>query len=115
MPTFKLRKRGQITKRKSDVTDIAYKGDQFSTQFDVWADIRPLSGNERIVADQIVHGATHEIIVRWPGEDVTTEMQLEVEGQAYPILHVDDYDGAAQYLRLLCSTTRRAVGRDTTR
>lgn len=115
MPTYRLRKRGQVTKRKTPVSDVAYAGDQFDTQFDAWAQIRPLSGQERSVADQLVHSATHEIIIRWPGQDVTTMMQFEIEGETFPIHHVEDINGDGMYLRLLCTSQRVGRGNQTVR
>ena len=69
----------------------------------VWADIRPVGGQERLQrqADQVVAQVDHRIKIRWRG-DVTPKMRVKFGSRYFDIGTVDDPDGRKRELVLQC-------------
>ena len=69
----------------------------------VWADIRPVGGQERLQrqADQVVAQVDHRIKMRWRG-DVTPKMRVKFGARYFDIGPVDDPDGRKRELVLQC-------------
>jgi SPP1 family predicted phage head-tail adaptor len=54
---------------------------------EVWAAIRPVSGDERLRADQVAGRVTHEIVLRYRG-DVAPAMRLRETSRVFDIVAV---------------------------
>lgn len=68
----------------------------------VWAEVRPIQGNERIRAMQTAANATHQVTMRYRS-DLTADHQLIHEGRTLKIVSPPvDLDEQHQWLELLC-------------
>lgn len=115
MPTYRLTKKGTLEENRDATSDVTYNGGDWRTVRQVWAEIKPIPMRERIASDQVYAGATHQIIIRWPGIIVTTENRFRFNSEIYPIIGVDDLGGEGQYLLCFCSQRADGRGRETTR
>jgi SPP1 family predicted phage head-tail adaptor len=70
---------------------------------------------ERVQAEQIHPGSTHNIVIRWPGIEIDSGMMVSAETGNYEIQGVVDIDGEAQYLQLICTKKTQRVGVESTR
>lgn len=69
----------------------------------VWADIRPVGGQERLQrqADQVVAQVDQRVRIRYR-DDVTVQMRVEFGTRFFDIEGVSDPDGRRRELRLDC-------------
>jgi len=66
---------------------------------EVWADVRPLSGAERVEADAISGNLTHEVFMRYR-DDVGPDMQLRLGDRLFDIRVVMNMEERSRFLRL---------------
>jgi SPP1 family predicted phage head-tail adaptor len=66
----------------------------------VWAEIRTLSGNERMAAGQLASQVTHRILLRYR-TDVTQEMRILFGTRVFAIRAVLEKDGRRRALEIL--------------
>lgn len=99
MPTYKLTNRVVIM-RPSEQHDFEPVSKRAETVCVAWADIASISGQERVVAQQIYASATYSIIIRTQAAKITPSCYVIADGDRYPITAVVEMDG---YLRLLCT------------
>jgi SPP1 family predicted phage head-tail adaptor len=67
----------------------------------MWADIRPLSGRETVIAGQIVSQVSHEIWIRHRA-GTTATMRFRQHARVYDILAVILAGSRGQWMRCLC-------------
>lgn len=67
---------------------------------EVWAQIRPLSGSERVEADGLAGKVSHETIIRYR-DDVEPEQRLAFDSRLFDIRAVLDVDERRRFLRCL--------------
>ena len=67
----------------------------------VWAAIAPLTGRERVQAEQVAARASHRVTIRWRA-GVTAAMRLSMGARAFAIRAVLDPDGRRRWLELAC-------------
>ena len=115
MPTYRLTKLVRITNDTQRTSDFNYSGTGPVEVCKAWAEIQPMLAFERQQAEQIYAGATHRIVIRWPGVDISSGMRVEHEERVYQIGGVMDIGGEGEYLELTCSANRNAAGNGTTR
>ena len=115
MPTFRLTKLVTIRKADKPTSDFGYSGQTPEVVTTAWAEITPLSGTERVTADQLTPGSTHRIVIRYPSVHIDTGMMVTDGTSNYEILAAFDLGGDAQYLDLTCTKHRGTIGRETTR
>ena len=65
----------------------------------LWAGLRPLSAQERVIADAEDHAVTHRILIRWRG-DVTTESRFRDGARVFEIRTVFDPDERGRFLNI---------------
>ena len=69
----------------------------------VWAEVRPLSGNERLRAMKTTANATHMVTIRYRN-DVSAKNRILHDGRAFKIVAPPiDPDERHDWLQLLCS------------
>jgi SPP1 family predicted phage head-tail adaptor len=115
MPTFRLTKLVTIRKADKPTSDFGYSGQTPEVVTTAWAELTPLSGTERVAAEQVTPGTTHRVVIRWPNVDIEPGMVLRCNGQDYEIQAALDYAGDGQYLDISCTRHRGTIGRETTR
>lgn len=106
MPTYRLTTRGAIYRRTGLVNDFARGGDPQGEPVkvaDVWAFVRALSGNEKVIANQIYPLSNYRSIIRWPGVPITSDMNLVVGDRVFEIAGVVEIED--QYLELTLTET----------
>ena len=67
----------------------------------LWADVRPLSGRETVIADQIVSHVSHEIWIRHR-VGTTPAMRFRQGDRLFDILAVLPAGSRGQWMRCLC-------------
>ncbi len=67
---------------------------------DLWAEITPLSGKEKLFAGQLQSEITHKIIVRYRS-GVTAGMRFIYESRAFNIRYVSNVSEADEMLEIL--------------
>lgn len=73
----------------------------WSTVAELWAAVRPISGDERVAADALAGQLTHEVWVRHrPG--VTPSMRFLIGSRVLDIRAVVDVEGRSRRLKCLC-------------
>lgn len=72
----------------------------WSTVEELWAGIRPISGQEREVSDQLAGRVTHEIWVRYRA-GVKPEMRFRAGGRVFEIRAVIDTSERRRFLKCL--------------
>lgn len=108
MPTYRLTKLIDIVEpQESGDFDGAQSVDVRVGR--VWSDVRAISGNERVVAQQVYAGATYSIVIRKQRQSFSPTMCCVVNGEKYPITAITETDDG-MYLRLLCSKQTDSVG-----
>jgi SPP1 family predicted phage head-tail adaptor len=75
--------------------DVAWE-----TVAQVWAAVRPVSGNESFALDRVAGRLSHEILIRHRA-DVTLQMRFRDGAHVYDIRAAFDPDGRRQWLRCL--------------
>jgi SPP1 family predicted phage head-tail adaptor len=75
--------------------------ESWSTVAELWAAIRPISGDERVVADAISGQLTHEVWVRHRA-GVTPAMRFLFGSHILDIRAVIDAEGRGHRLKCLC-------------
>lgn len=116
MPTYRLTKLVEVQRRSGEVNDFAVGGDYGldpEKVGEVWAEIRPLSATERVVANQVSPTATYKAYIRRPEFTVGPEMWLTADGKRFEILGIVEIED--QYLELTLTTTDAEVRRETLR
>lgn len=68
---------------------------------DVWAAVRPLSGDEREVADTLGGRVTHEVWIRYRA-GVLAEMRFTGSGRTFEIRAVIDEGERRRFMKCLC-------------
>lgn len=68
---------------------------------ELWASIKPSSGTESVVADQIAGRVSHEIHVRFRA-DISPAMRFSLGTRTFEILAVLDVEERRRQLRCLC-------------
>ncbi len=66
----------------------------------VWAEIKPLSGNEVFTAQHLEGHITHHVLMRYRS-DVTTDMRLSYNGRLFNIRAVLNMEERNQWTELL--------------
>jgi SPP1 family predicted phage head-tail adaptor len=115
MPTYRLTKRVVINRHEKRTSDFEFAGDGVVEVCAAWAEIQPLLAFERVNAEQIAKGATHRVVIRWPGVELDSGMMVCTDEVRYEIQSVVDILGEGKYLELLCTKKTNAVGASTTR
>lgn len=93
--------------QKSTVQDAAGEESRaysnIVTMPNVWANVRPLGGQERFVsgAEQQIAELTHRVEMRYRS-DLTNELAILWEGRHLDIESIEDPSGKRQYLVLKC-------------
>lgn len=72
----------------------------------LWADIRPLSGRETVIADRIVSRVDHEIWIRHRA-GTTAAMRFRQDVRLFDILAVLPSGSRGQWMRCLCREKSR--------
>lgn len=103
MQAGKLRNR--VTVQVATTTTNSY-GQSVESWADVgtfWAYVRPLGGNEAVVAKQVQENATTAITLRWQGSTTLTILhRILFNGRVLGITQVNDVDERNRQLELLC-------------
>ncbi len=73
----------------------------FSTYATVWASVQPLSGRERLNAQQIHAETTHRIRLRYLST-VTTKDRISFDSRTFEIVSLINWDELNWMLELLC-------------
>jgi SPP1 family predicted phage head-tail adaptor len=68
---------------------------------ELWASIKPASGTESVVADQVAGRVSHEIHVRYRA-DVSPAMRFSLGTRTFEIIAVMDVGERRRQLRCLC-------------
>lgn len=71
----------------------------------VFAEIRPVSGDERLMADRMEQAVTHRITLR-PPATLTSAMRFRLGSRVFVIRSVVDADERGARLTCLCEETR---------
>ncbi|MCH9806764.1 MAG: phage head closure protein [Alphaproteobacteria bacterium] len=66
----------------------------------VWASLRPLSGNERLEADAVAGTVSHEVVMRYR-DGLGGEQRLRLGDRLFDLRAVMDVDERHRYLRCL--------------
>jgi SPP1 family predicted phage head-tail adaptor len=72
----------------------------WETVAEVWAAVRPLSGEEGFTLDRVGGRLSHEILIRHRA-DVTLEMRFREAARVYDIRSAFDPDGRRHWLKCL--------------
>ncbi len=73
----------------------------WNTVAELWAAVRPISGDERVAADALAGQLTHEVWVRHrPG--VTPSMRFLIGSRILDIRAVVDVEGRSRRVKCLC-------------
>ncbi len=67
----------------------------------VWAQIEPIKGYERMQAQQLAAPVTHKVTLRWQ-DWITTAHRIYYESRVFNIKEVINVDEAKQFLKLTC-------------
>lgn len=73
----------------------------WTEEAELWADLRPIAGSERIEADRVTGQITHEISLRYRS-GVLPEMRFREDGRVFHILAVIDVEERRRWLKCLC-------------
>jgi SPP1 family predicted phage head-tail adaptor len=68
---------------------------------DLWASIKPTSGREALVADQVAGRVSHEIHVRYRA-DIVPAMRFSLGTRTFEIIAAIDVEERRRQLRCLC-------------
>jgi len=101
LPAGKLRHRVEIQSSTPSRDAIGGVIQGWSTTATRWAEIRPLSGRELVVAQQIDSRVTHEIVLR-NVDGLNSNHRLTHESRAFNIIVVRDIDERDKLQRVLC-------------
>lgn len=66
----------------------------------LWAEMRPLSGKEKVVADKLQASLTHRVVLRYR-DGVTPQMRLQMDGRYFNIRRVINVEERNEFLELL--------------
>lgn len=73
----------------------------------VWAEIRPLTVREQILAQSNQSSVTHEIIMRWRA-GIVAKQRAQFNGRTFDIIGVRNIEERNTELRLMCAEGLRA-------
>ena len=65
----------------------------------LWAGLRPLSAQERVVAEAEDHAVTHRILIRWR-DDISTDRRFRDGARIFEIRAVSDPDERGRFLNI---------------
>lgn len=92
------RMRLEVVSRTSDGAGGA--DETWSLVAELWASLKPLSGQEGLEADRVAGHVTHEVVVRYrPG--VVPAMRLVLGARVFDVRAVLDIDERRRFLRCL--------------
>lgn len=74
----------------------------WAKQKDIWCEIRPVSGSQRMESMRRNSTISHEILA-WYDADITTEKRIVFEGKAFNIDAVYSPDEKHEYSRIIAS------------
>lgn len=97
-----LRHRVEIQKLVIYEDEIGEQITEWETIAEVWASISPLRGKEYWAAAQVQSETTHEVIMRYPGVEITPAHQLVFKGRTLNIQSVINVEERNRELQLLC-------------
>ena len=101
MLAARLNKRVQIQTVSSSKDTHGTEIQTYTTTNTVWAGIKPVSGNEKYINQQIVAEVTHSIIIRYLS-GVTPKMRILFGTRVFDILNVLNLDEKNVEMNLLC-------------
>jgi SPP1 family predicted phage head-tail adaptor len=73
----------------------------WSTYDSVWAWIRPLSGREKMAAQQPVAEMSHEITIRYHGS-ITVNDRIKYGSRYFYINFIGNYDENNAFMKIIC-------------
>ena len=73
----------------------------WETVAEVWGAVIPVTGGERVEADAVTGGVTHEIWLRYRTE-VSADMRLRLGSRLFEVRAVIDVEERRRFLRCLC-------------
>lgn len=76
-------------------------GTEWEDEADVWAQIEPLKGYERMQAMQMQSPITHRVLLRWR-RGLTTAKRLRYGGRIFEIKEIINLEEANVWHRLMC-------------
>ncbi len=98
-----LNKRVAIRSASTTRDDYGEPIPSWSTDATVWASVEPLSGRERVSAQQQHAETTHRIRMRYqPGTTVTAEKRILYDSRIFEIISVINKKERKHMLELLC-------------
>lgn len=97
----RLRHRIKIQKQRYRPSDYGATIAEWHDLHNVWAEVKPLSGRELFVAQQVQAETSAQIWLRYLA-DVDTTMRVEFNGRFYQILSVINYRELNKSLILHC-------------
>ncbi len=98
----KLRHRIEIQSLTTTDDDIGHPAKTYSTRDTVWALIRPLSGREKIAAEQVAAEITHKVTIRYY-DSISPKCRIKFGGRYFDINFIGDYDERNEYMELMCT------------
>ena len=74
----------------------------FTTLAKIWANIKPVSGQEKYRQGQVQETVTHHVMIRFRS-DIGTNYRLLYESRIFNIKHIRNIDERDRYLLLICN------------
>jgi hypothetical protein len=99
MPTFKLTTFASIVS-PAESADFETLAARDKAVCNAWVDIMPITGNERVVAQQLYASATYSIVMRKQRTTISPRMVVVANGDRYPITSV--LEAPEGYVKMMC-------------
>jgi SPP1 family predicted phage head-tail adaptor len=96
----KLRHRIEIQSYTTTDDAFGHPVKSWTTRATVWAYVRPLSGREKLSAEQVVGEVTHKIVIRYY-DSISPTNRLKLGGRYFDINFIGDYDERNEFMEIM--------------
>lgn len=88
----------RLTRKKHENGEIIEDYEVFKT---IWAEIKPVSGNQFFVAKQINSEISHNVYIRYRS-DLNPSMRIKFKDRAFEILYLMNVNEGNQLMQIYC-------------